>query len=235
MSRPFEKVRVNIPTLPEVHDMEILTHGFLFQVVIVGAGPSGLLLSLLLSKHGIPVHILEAADKLDDQPRAAHYGPPAIPELRRAGILDEVRRRGMTLNGMCWRRFEDHSYIAGLNGRVISDVDGEDLRMTCLVLQELDKLMLDEFLEKYGGQISWQHKVVEVGQDDGKAWVDVETPEGPTKVCGDYIVGCDGANSAVRRGLFGNEYPGWTWDAQIVATNVSFSTTMQSSILKGVS
>ena len=36
-----------------------------------------------------------------------------------------------------------------------------------------------------------------------------------------YVVGCDGANSIVRRKLFGEEYPGFTWDAQIIATNVS--------------
>ncbi|GJC93534.1 FAD binding domain-containing protein [Colletotrichum higginsianum] len=55
------------------------------KVVVVGAGPSGLLLALLLSKHGIAVHILEAQDHLDQQPRAAHYGPAAMPELIRAG------------------------------------------------------------------------------------------------------------------------------------------------------
>ncbi len=48
-----------------------------------------------LTKHGIAVDILEAEDHLDQQPRAAIYGTPAIPEFHRAGILDEMRRRGM--------------------------------------------------------------------------------------------------------------------------------------------
>ncbi|KAL0943770.1 Para-nitrophenol 4-monooxygenase 1 [Colletotrichum truncatum] len=192
------------------------------KVVIVGAGPSGLLLALLLAKHGIPVHILEAQDHLDQQPRAAHYGPAAIPDLQRAGILEEVRRRGMTLNTYSWRRFEDHSSITGFNVSVLSDVDGEDLQTTCLVLQELDQLMLDEFLGKYNGTISWEHQVVGLGQDKDQAWVDVETPKGRQRIEADYIVGCDGANSAVRKGLFGEEYPGWTWDTQIVATNTYY-------------
>ena len=88
-------------------------------------------------------------------------------------------------------------------------------------MQDLDQLMLDLFLEKYNGQVSWEHKVTGLGQDENKAWVDVETPQGNTKVEADYIIGCDGANSQIRKSLFGNEYPGFTWDAQIVATNVS--------------
>lgn len=191
------------------------------QVLIVGAGPSGLLLALLLSKHGIPVQILEASDHLDEQPRAAHYGPPAVPDLARAGIIDEVRRRGISPTTMVWRRWDDHSVIAGTDGSMLADVDGQDLRTVSLVLHDLDQLMLDEITSKYGGKIHWEHKVVDIGQDDGKAWVDAETPDGKVRIEADYVVGCDGANSQIRRSLFGNDYPGFTWDKQIVATNVS--------------
>lgn len=39
----------------------------------------------------------------------------------------------------------------------------------------------------------------------------------------DYIVGCDGANSIVRRNLFGDMvFPGFTWDKQIVATSMYY-------------
>lgn len=191
------------------------------KVLIVGAGPAGLLLALLLSKHGIPVSIIEMADQLDQQPRAAHYGPAATPDLQRAGILDELRTKGLSLSTMTWRRLEDHSRVAGFNASVLADVDGNDWRTVSYPLQDLDKLMLDTFVEKYGGEVKWLHKVVDVGQDEKGAWVDVETPDGKTRLEADYVVGCDGANSAVRKALFGNEYPGFTWDAQIIATNVS--------------
>jgi 2-polyprenyl-6-methoxyphenol hydroxylase-like FAD-dependent oxidoreductase len=190
------------------------------QVVVVGAGPSGLLLCLLLAKHGISVQLLEASDKLDDRPRAAIYGPPAIPDLKRAGVLDEIRRRGMTLNTMSWRRFEDHSSMAAMDWNDVAQVGDDDLRTTCLALDELDRVMLEEFLTKHNGEVFWKHKVVNVGQDGEQAWVDVETPDGQKKIYGDYVVGCDGATSQVRKSLFGDDFPGFTWDRQIVATNV---------------
>lgn len=136
--------------------------------------------------------------------------------------MDEVRRRGISPTSMSWRRLEDYSIITGMDTAVLDDVNGLDIRTACLVLQDLDQLMLDEVLSKYSGDIKWQHKVVSIGQDDSKAWVDAETTEGTVRVEADYIVGCDGANSQIRRSLFGDEYPGFTWDKQIVATNVCF-------------
>lgn len=231
--RPFSKVS---PLVSTHHTQPAPTLTPPNQVIIVGAGPSGLLLALLLSKHGIPVHILEAAAELDQQPRAAHYGGPAIPEFERAGIADAIRARGMVLNTLCWRNPEDHSYMAGFDcGAVLRDVDGVDLRTHCLALQELDALMLEEVETKYGGVVEWEHKVIGVGQDGEGAWCEVEVKGGGKKVVrGDYVVGCDGANSIVRRSLFGDEFPGHTWDAQIIATNVSRYAGSHRRLSKGV-
>lgn len=196
-----------------------MTHPF-NDVLVVGAGPSGLLLSLLLSQHGIHTHILEAVHAMDPRPRAAVYGPAALPDLKRAGVLDEVRARGITLSNMTWRHFSDHSVITGYDSSVLRDVGGEDWRMTCLPLCELNQLMLDVYIGEYNGKVSWGHKVVDVGQDGQKAWVEAETGGGKARFKADYVVGCDGANSQVRRSLFGDDFPGFTSDAQIIATDV---------------
>ena len=54
------------------------------------------------------------------------------------------------------------------------------------------------------------------------AWVECKTAKGEeTRFEGDYVYGCDGANSNVRRCLLGDlNFPGKTRDEQIVATNV---------------
>ena len=186
-------------------------------VIIVGAGPSGLLLGLLLAKRGIPVHLLDLSNKLDEQPRATHYAAPAMYELRRAGVLEDLRAAGFMPDGVCWRKL-DGTYLAGLNATVLGD---DPDRMVCLPLNRLGKILYDHLQRQPSATVSWDHKVVAIGQDADKAWAKVETSEGSKTLEAPYIVGCDGANSQVRRSLFGDKlFPGKTWDERIVATNV---------------
>lgn len=60
----------------------------------------------------------------------------------------------------------------------------------------------------------------------GKAWVKAKTTSGTTEILkADYIVACNGANSTLRKLLFGSgpdAFPGFTWDKQIVATNIYY-------------
>lgn len=186
--------------------------------IIVGAGPSGLLLGLLLAKQGIPVQIVDASNKLDEQPRATHYGPPAMAELHRAGVVDDMRAEGFLPDGVAWRKL-DGTFLADIDINVLGD---DPNRMVCLPLNRVGRILLDHIGRYPSATIAWDHKVISIGQDENKAWVNVETSEGPKTLEANYIIGCDGANSQVRRSLFGDkEFPGKTWDEQIVATNVS--------------
>ncbi len=64
-------------------------------MLVVGAGPVGLLTTLLVAKAGIHVTLIEALPDIDDSPRAMAYGPPAVVELERAGIAADARKIGM--------------------------------------------------------------------------------------------------------------------------------------------
>lgn len=191
--------------------------------IIVGAGPSGLLLALLLAKRGVPVLVLEGSPVLDDSPRAAYYGPPAAYELGRAGVLDEIRAQGYDPIITCWRKL-DGTYLAGWDCSVVKDdVD----RLACMPLAQLDQLLYRHAIAQPNVKVLFNHKVTEIGQDDNRAWVDANTPDGVKRFEGQYVVGCDGASSIVRKKMFGDkDFPGWTWDKQIVATNVSVANSL---------
>lgn len=175
----------------------------------------------MLAKEGINVQVLDAASKLDESPRASHYPAPAVYELERAGVIDEIRAQGMFPNGVSWRKLDGTS-IATLS---MGPVPVEQ-KMCCLPLNRMCKILLAHIERQPTVNIKWSHKVTNIGQDADKAWVTVDTPTGIQNFDATYIVGCDGANSQIRKSLFGNgEFPGRTWDEQIVATNVRASLT----------
>lgn len=191
----------------------------ILQLLIVGSGPSGLLLALLLAKKGVDVTLVERSTELDKQPRATHYAAPAIYELARAGVLDEMYEGGFVPDGVSWRKL-DGTRLTGLVAKGVIP-DDYPYRMVCYPLDRLGPLLLKHVKKLPNVQILWSHDVTSIGQDVDSAWVEAETVDGTKHISADYLVGCDGANSIVRRRLFGDfEFPGFTWDEQIVATNV---------------
>lgn len=170
-----------------------------------------------MAKKNISVELLESGIQLDEQPRATHYGLPAIPILREAGVLDDVRAEGFEPMSVCWRKL-DGTRLAG--SKITATIEPEQ-RMVCLPLNRLAGIIYKHLGKQPSFHMLWSTKVTGIGQDEHKAWVNAEVQNGVKRFEADYVIGCDGANSQVRRSLFGDlGFPGRTWDEQIVATNV---------------
>jgi len=192
----------------------MLTVPVRLQIIIVGAGPSGLLLASLLAKDGVRLQILDQGAGPEENPRAAHYAPSAVYDFERAGVRSAIQARGFSPDGFCWRESNGKELA-----RMCAPAD-YDLQMVVLPLDRLIKVLIAH-LEKFDHvEINWNHKVIGIEQDEKEARVRVETPDGLKVLGADYVVGADGASSQVRRSLFGEEYPGETLKEQIVATNV---------------
>ncbi|KAJ9418030.1 hypothetical protein QL093DRAFT_2041214 [Fusarium oxysporum] len=195
-------------------------------IIIVGAGPSGLLLALLLAQKNIPSVVLESWPHLDTRLRATQYGVPATRVFRRAGILDSIRKASIAkFPSICWRRVSDHEKLISLD---LSLVEDDPDRMTILPLGEIIQILYQHCVEKGQGliDVKFNHEVTNVGQDDKSAYVDVnikdEGKKEKVRLTADYIVGCDGASSAVRRSLFGRDWPGHTLPYRFVVQNVYY-------------
>jgi 2-polyprenyl-6-methoxyphenol hydroxylase-like FAD-dependent oxidoreductase len=112
----------------------------LTKIIIVGAGPSGLLLALLLARANIPVTLLEQSPSLDTNHRASHYTADSCAEFDRAGILDEVRAQGFLPDSVSWRRLDgDKTRLVTIR----NEDNGEErgYGMVCLPLQRLGRIL----------------------------------------------------------------------------------------------
>lgn len=186
-------------------------------IIVVGAGPSGLLLTLLMARAGIPVLLLEKGDKLDEQPRATHYGPPAMSVLNRAGVVEAMAEIGFYPQSVCWRTIRNER-LAGIDHS--GTMDDPD-KMVCLPLNLFDQVLLEHILGHPCATVLWGHEVTGIRDENGIGVIEVVTVDGKKEFRASYVVGCDGANSKIRRLLFGDDgFPGKTWDVQVVATNV---------------
>jgi 2-polyprenyl-6-methoxyphenol hydroxylase-like FAD-dependent oxidoreductase len=198
------------------------------KVLIAGAGPSGLLLALLLAQRNIPSIVLEAWEWLDTRLRATQYGVPATRIFRRAGLLPDIRAASIPkFPVICWRRVADGEKLVEIDMSVVED---EEDRLTVLQLGEIIQIMYKHCMDPEKGKglidVRFNHKVIATGQDGTKAWVDAEIgKDGEEKrherIEADYLVGCDGAGSAVRKSLF-SEWPGQTFDWKFMVQNVYY-------------
>ena len=122
---------------------------------------------------------------------------------------------GVEMRHLSWRKINGDR-IAGVRKSNMQNPD----RYAILPINLLSRLLKEELDQWPSATIKWKHRITAAGQDEDKAWVDVDTPEGAKRLTADYLIGCDGANSVVRQSLHGRNFPGHTWDGQLVATNV---------------
>lgn len=189
------------------------------EVIVVGAGPVGLLTALMVAKEGISVTLLEQYAAIIQSPRAMAYGPAAVVELERAGIAQDCRDVGMEP--------EDYRFVLRwitIDNKLVADLSCDLIEGYPPVLcgqHEVAEIILRHLSGFPHAKVLWNHKVVAIESNEETVTAIAETPAGRVHILGKYLVGADGAGSSVRK-LIGCTYDGFTYDKMVVATNVYY-------------
>jgi 2-polyprenyl-6-methoxyphenol hydroxylase-like FAD-dependent oxidoreductase len=133
----------------------------------------------------------------------------AFSVLARAGILGKVTERGFIPADVSWRK-PSGEWVVGLE-RLDNLVEGLP-NTVILPVGALSTLFVEE-VQKYPSiSLHWGRRVLVAGQDESRAWVEVEDQisKATTKMEADFVIGCDGGSSAVRKSISGSKFPGWT-------------------------
>lgn len=169
------------------------------DVVVVGAGPVGLMTACELALNGVRVTVLERESEPADDSRAQVLHGRTIPTLDRRGLLDRFMAAERELNGGAGRSHDKRAlpkgHFAGITG-LDFPAPGDGLPGAVFVPQAVTARILGERAAELGVEVRRGVEVIGVDQD--AAGVAVRTADG-FRARGAFVVGCDGARSVVRR------------------------------------
>lgn len=172
------------------------------QVVVVGAGPVGLIMAGLLGRQGLSVLLVERDHEAGGQPRAIAADDVMLRVLRSLPGLEAVVRQML---GPVPVRVQDH------RGRRITNIDFGMTELGAPGLAFFHQPALERGLHealKALSTVSLRRGVEVTGLAPTNAGVQLTMASGEVVSTG-YVVGCDGAGSTVRR-LLGVPYTGRT-------------------------
>ncbi len=174
------------------------------QVAVVGAGPVGMTLAGRLAQQGVRVILLE------QHPRHTGEGSKALCMQRetleiwaRLGIGEEVARRGVQWNlGRTYFRGRELFQV-----RLPSSTRDHFPPFVNINQTEVEAMLLARLGELPEVDLCWSHELVGISQDADGVSLRCQTPDGEKTLRVAYLVGADGAHSAVRHAT-GMGFPG---------------------------
>lgn len=185
------------------------------EVLIVGAGPVGLLTALTLTQAGVDVLVVEADAELNDSPRAAVYFPTSLVAFETLGLLEDLEAQSLKVRNFGFHapEFDFHPM---LSMRCLSGITF-DYQLHCG--QHVVARTALAHAERRGARVRFGHKLVSLTQTLDGVRAELETPQGSRVVRAGWLIGADGARSTVRE-LLGVAFEGHTWPNRFVATNI---------------
>ncbi len=193
------------------------------DVLVVGAGPTGLMLANQLVRRGVKVEIVDRHAGPAMQSRALGVQARTLEIYAQLGIVDRALELGKKGTGATlWAQGRRMGHVPlGNTGRTVTPYP------YILVLgQDDNELIMGEKLNAAGVSVHWQTELVDFAQDDNGVTATLKLPDGASRtLTAAFIAGCDGAHSAVRK-ISGIAFPGAPYEHVFYVADVEMTGTM---------
>lgn len=178
------------------------------DVLIVGTGPTGLVLALWLTKLGIPIRIIDKIAQPGTTSRALAVQARTLELYRQLDLADTVVAHGHKVPGV-------NLWAKGMHAaRIPFEVIGQDLTpypFPLIYPQDQHERLLIKKLEALGVTVERQTELLSFTEEGTHVTARVRGPNGRETSCtARFLAGCDGARSLVRETI-GTGFPGGTY------------------------
>ena len=166
------------------------------DMLVVGAGPTGLVLAAELARHGASFRIVDAASAPSQQSRAIGIQARTLELLQMMGLADEFTRRGLHVHAV--NLYSGAKPIARL---AFDGLESAFPYVLTLPQSETERILADH-LERLGGRVERGIKLTGFAADADAVTATLEHADGEVETLRTrWLAGCDGAHSVVRNRL----------------------------------
>ena len=182
------------------------------DVLIIGAGPSGLLAAVELARHGVRAQMIEREPEPPHQARATALQPGTLEILAQAGLIDEVLASSVHLH---YARLFNAELRATVETRFAetSEAAGCPWGFQCSLPQWRTERILTGRFTECGGTIERGVQALSLRERADSVLVELKQPDGMSETIeARWVIGAGGAHSVTRESmagvLAGQTYPG---------------------------
>ena len=189
------------------------------RVLIAGAGPVGLVAAAHLARAGVPVTVFEEGRDLSVESRASTFHPPTLDMLDELGAAAPLIAQGLKAPTFQYRT-KKHGLLAEFDFSTIADATRHPYRLQS-EQSKLTRILYEQMRNHPNFAMEFGSEVAGATQD--ASGVELTIARGGQRETrrGRYLIGADGASSAVRRSL-GIEFEGFTWPDRLLVVSTPF-------------
>ena len=196
-------------------------------VLVVGAGPTGLMMASELTRHGIHCRIIEKASAPAQLSKALAIHARTLEIFENIGFADQFVAEGVKAHGgsvYAEGKRIVHFMFNGLESKY---------DYALMLPQDRTEALLAKHLETLGRTVERSTELVGLTQDGNQVTATLRLPDGREESCrADFIVGCDGAHSSVRH-LLNLAFEGEAYEENFALADVHVDSSMPSDEIVG--
>lgn len=192
------------------------------SVLIVGAGPTGLLMAYKLARYGISFRIIDNKPTRTQHSNAVAVQTRTLEIFKQMEIADDFLKHGQQYHGAYY--YNSGSLLAHINFDCIDSV----YPFVLAIPQSETERIINNKLEHLHQYVEWSRDLVDLHQDENAVYATIKHKDASEeKIICEYLIGCDGARSTVRNET-GIKFPGQDIENQFIVADTKLNSSLKS-------